>query len=187
MKDKASKLDAHEAELAEWFRKEKLTLAQAVARLAERKVKVSPSRLSAWWAKYQNDALQVEAETKLYADLASGSRIAKEVGDMAADAPTQIATLIKLVERLILQVSVRGELPTQLKVIPALIAPCLEWSRQQQSADKLALDRERYANTLKTKIEAGLDELAQQIGDNREARDLYDQFRAVVTAATQKA
>lgn len=187
MKSKPSKLDAHEADLADWFRREKLTLSEAVARLGERQVKVSPSRLSAWWSKYQADAMTAEAEAKLYADLASGSRIAKEVGEMAVNTPTQVATLIKLVERLILQVSVRGDLPQQLKVIPSLIAPCLEWSRQQQTAAKLTLDQEKYAAGLKSKIEAGLDELAKQIGDNRAARELYDQFRSVVTEATSEA
>lgn len=184
MKRQASKLDGHEAELTRWFREEKLTLGQAIARLADRGVTVSASRLSDWWSRYQQDELQAEAEAKLFADLASGSRVAREVGEMAATAPTQVATLIKLVERLILQVSVRGELPTQLKVIPTLIAPVLEWSRQQLGAEKLALDREKYATALKTKIDAGLDALAGQIGDNPEARALYERFRAVITEAT---
>lgn len=186
-KRQPSKLDGHEEQIAQWFREEKLTLAQAAARLGEQGVKVSASRLSDWWSRYQSDELQAEAEAKLFADLATGSRIAREVGAMAADAPTQVATLIKLLERLILQVSVRGELPTQLKVIPSLIAPVLEWSRQQLGAEKLALDRDKYANALKSKIEAGLDALAAQIGDNAEARSLYDQFRAVVTEATREA
>lgn len=164
MKAKASKLDAHETELAEWFRKEKLTLAQAVARLAERQVKVSASRLSAWWSAYQSDELQAEAETKLYADLASGSRIAKEVGDMAANAPTQAGTLIKLVERLILQISVRGDLPNQIEVLPALVRSALDGMKVQQAERSLAIDEAKLA-MLQAKA-AKAEEAEKIVGDN---------------------
>jgi division protein CdvB (Snf7/Vps24/ESCRT-III family) len=140
MKRQASKLDAHEEQIAEWFRKEKLTLAQAVARLAGAGVKVSASRLSDWWSRYQTDEAQAEAEARLYADLATGSRIAKEVGEMAVNAPTQVGTLIKLVERLILQVSVRGEIPSQLEVLPALVRTALEGVKVQLAERGMAID-----------------------------------------------
>lgn len=145
MKRQASKLDAHEADLSRWFREEKLTLAQAVARLAERDVKVSASRLSDWWSKYQADQVQAEAEAKLFADIATGSRIAREVGEMASTAPTQVGTLIKLVERLILQVSIRGEIPSQLEVLPGLVKTALEGVKVQLAERGMAIDEAKLA------------------------------------------
>lgn len=163
MKRQASKLDGHEAELTRWFREERLTLAQAVTRLAERGVAVSPSRLSAWWARYQQDELQTEAEAKLFADLATGSRIAREVGAMAADAPTQAGTLIKLLERLILQVSVRGETPQQVKVLPALVRSAIQGLKVQLAERQVAVD-EGKLELLKARA-AKAEEAEKVVGD----------------------
>lgn len=178
MKSKPSKLDSHETELAEWFRRDKLTLAQAVARLGDRQVKVSASRLSAWWAKYQSDEMTAEAETKLYADLASGSRIAKEVGAMAANAPTQAGTLVKLIERLILQISVRGDLPNQTEVLPALVRSALDGMKVQQAERSLAID-EAKLHILQSK--AAKAEAAEKIAgdDSTSPEEKAQKIRAV--------
>jgi hypothetical protein len=180
LKSRPSKLDAHAADLRRWFGEEKVTLEEARSRLAAAGCPVSVGRLSEWWGQEQGR----EMEEQLLADVASGSRLAREIAAEAQDAPPQIASLIKLIERLIMAVSTRGDLPTQLKVIPSLIAPALEWSRQQHSAERLALEKQKFTTALKTKIEAGLDEIAAQIGENPDARRLYDQFRSVVASAT---
>ncbi|MBX3732601.1 MAG: hypothetical protein KF791_08410 [Verrucomicrobiae bacterium] len=163
MKKVPSKLDAHVENLAKWFSEEKLTLAQAVQRLASVGVKVSPSRLSDWWAGYQEQELHAEAEARLYADLATGSRIAREVGEMAAAAPTDVSTLVKLMERLILQISVRGEMPAQMKVLPALVRTALEGIRMQLLERKVSVD-EGKLELLQAKA-AKAEEAERVVGD----------------------
>jgi hypothetical protein len=60
---------------------------------------------------------------------------------------------------------------------------------RQQEADRgkavLELEREKFREAVRTKIDAGLDELAEQIGTNPEARELYQKFRALVKKATE--
>ena len=181
MKQRPSKLDPYADDLRRWFGEEKVTLEAARDRLTALGVNVSSARLSEWWAQEQGR----DMEEQLLVDVAAGSRLAREISAEAADAPPQLAPLIKLIERLIMTVSTRGDLSTQLKHVPMLIAPVMEWSRQQHSAERLALEKQKFATTLKSKIEIGLDEIAAQIGENPEARRLYDQFRAVVNAATE--
>lgn len=181
MKQRASKLDPHAEKLRQWFGPEKVTLEVARQRLADEGVSVSAARLAEWWEQEQGR----DMEEQILIDVTNGSRLAKEIADEASDAPPQITTLIKLIERLVIMVSTRGDLPTQLKHLPKLIAPALEWSRQQHGAERLALEKQKFATSLKSRIEIGLDEIAAQIGENPEARRLYDQFRAVVNAATE--
>lgn len=177
-KRQASKLDGHEEQIATWFRDEKLTLAQAAARLAEQGTKVSASRLSDWWSRYQTDALQAEAEAKLFADLATGSRIAREVGAMASDAPTQAGTLIKLLERLILQVSVRGELPDQLKVIPGLVQAAIQGLKVQLTERQVAVDEAKL--TLLQARAAKAEEAEKVVGDpTTSAEEKQQKIRAI--------
>lgn len=163
MKKVPSKLDGHEADLARWFREEKLSLAQAVQRLAAAGVTVSASRLSDWWAGYQEREMQADAEARLFADVATGSRIAREIGEMAAAAPTDVSTLVKLMERLILQISVRGELPAQTKVLPQLVRTALEGIRMQLLERKVSVD-EGKLELLQAKA-AKAEEAERVVGD----------------------
>lgn len=163
MKRQRSKLDGHEADLARWFREEQLTLDEAVQRLAAAGVTVSPSRLSDWWAGYQEREMQADAESRMFADIATGSRLAREVGEMAAAAPPGVGPLVKVMENLIMQIAVRGELPLQTKVLPQLTRTALEGLRIQLMERQVAVDEGKLA-LLQAKA-AKAEEAERVVGD----------------------
>ena len=141
MKSRPSKLDAHADDLRRWFGAEKVTLEEARKRLAAAGVSVSLARLSEWWEQQQ----QADLEAKLFADVANGARVAKQVEALAAEAPTQVGVLVKLIERLIVQVSVRGELPQQIEQLPDLVRTALAAMKVQQDERSLAIDEAKLA------------------------------------------
>lgn len=100
-----------------------------------------PPPLSEWWEQQQ----QADLEAKLFADVANGARVAKEVERLASEAPTQVGVLVKLIERLIVQVSVRGELPQQVEQLPDLVRTALAAMKVQQDERSLAIDEAKLA------------------------------------------
>jgi hypothetical protein len=60
----------------------------------------------------------------------------------------------------------------------------MEKAKLDQQERRMQLEREKLSAQLKTKIEAGLDALYEEIKSNAAARKLYDQFRAVIAEAT---
>ena len=188
MKSRKTKLADHAEQLEAWFTATPpLTLDQARARLlSEHGLSVSASRLSTWWASREKQRTIAEAQAKVLASIASGAAINRAVTDaQAKDAPPEMLTIIGLLKTTILQQSVSAaDNPESLALLPALMRPVIEWMRLQQARETSDLEREKFAQTLKTKIDAGLDELAAQIGADPEARRHYEAFRAVVTKAT---
>ena len=62
------------------------------------------------------------------------------------------------------------------------------WAMTQSLAlkrEELEFDREKFKAAIKSKLEAGLDELAAAFRANPEAMDLYNQARALVTRTMQ--
>ena len=118
MKERQSKLDRFAEQLRVWFGQEKLSLAVVQKRLADEwDCKVSTSTLSEWWAR----EMDRERESELFARIATGSRVAGEVADLAKDAPPDQQTVLKLVETLIVQLSLHGDVSSQVKMIAPLI------------------------------------------------------------------
>jgi len=173
-KQRPSKLDEHVEDLRCWFGEEKITLEQARARLAERGCDTSIGRLSVWWSGQQ----QRDLEARLFADVATGARIAKEVEKLAVDAPTQVGVLVKLIERLIVHVSVRGEIPQQVEQLPDLVRTALAALKVQQDERSLAIDEAKLA-LLQRK--AAMAEQAQEVvsDDTLTAEDKAAKIRAV--------
>lgn len=56
----------------------------------------------------------------------------------------------------------------------------LEWEKLKQREEALKLDREKFVSTTRTKIEAGLAELAQHIKGNEEAHAAFEAFKKAV-------
>jgi len=134
-KAKKSKLDPHSAELEHWF-DGKVTLAIACARLQERyQLSVSPSLLSDWWEKRQQQRLQ----DKLLANITSGAHAVKAVEkQFAKDAPPEVETLIKLHRVLIMQLSLQATAnPELLKTASDCMKPVMTYLKvQEQRADR---------------------------------------------------
>lgn len=60
----------------------------------------------------------------------------------------------------------------------------MEKARLAQKDRALEFDQQKFAASLKTKIEHGLDALFEEIKGNAEARELFQKIKAVVTKAT---
>jgi hypothetical protein len=124
-------LDDLEPELRKWFGEERATLGTVVKRLElDRGIKVSKSRLAEWWAARVDE----DSEAELLANIASGSRLAAEVGRLAEDAPVGVEPMVKLLQGLITTISVRGSLPDQVKHVPRLAKVVFDGIKRNQAA-----------------------------------------------------
>src|ERR1051325_3565561 len=134
-KAKKSKLDPHSAELERWF-DEKITLEDARTRLQERySLSVSPSLLSDWWEKRQQQRLQDRVLDRISSGAAAVKQVEKQ---FAKDAPPEVETLIKLHRVLIMQLSLQATAnPELLKTASDCMKPVMAYLKvQEQRADR---------------------------------------------------
>ena len=142
-KEKKSKLDPHSAELEAWF-DDKVTLQEACGRLLERyKLSVSPSLLSDWWEKRQQQRLQDRVLDRISSGAAAVKQVEKQ---FAKDAPPEVETLIKLHRVLIMQLSLQATAnPELLKTASDCMKPVMAYLKvQEQRADR-GLEERRLA------------------------------------------
>jgi len=134
-KQKKSKLDPYSAELERWFA-DNLTLDDARARLQNLySLSVSPSLLSDWWEKRQQQRLQDRVLEKIATGAQAVKRVEKQ---FAKDAPPEVETLIKLHRVLIMQLSLQATAnPELLKVATKAMTPVMTYLKvQEQRADR---------------------------------------------------
>lgn len=128
MKSKPSKLDAHAEQLAAWFGgPEKLSLAQAQARLAGLRCKVSTGRLSEWWSARQTRS----AIDQALVSVATGSRMGREIeAAFAKDPAPELKLLISLLKNLILNLTLKGATdPAAMEMAGALLKSVLDFAK----------------------------------------------------------
>lgn len=188
-KARNSVLSPYAEQLTAWLRSveqggEGLTLAQAAERLMELYgVKVDKSRISTWWSDRQTKNAIRLAEDRLFDSIRAGTRIIDQVRSEAEQAPTTLAPLMKLLEAFIVQLSVKGDLPSTVNVLPQLMRTAIDGQRVMISAEAQKLDREKFLAAQKSKIEAGFEELAAEAKGDAVALELLQKFRARVSAA----
>lgn len=188
-KARNSVLSPYAEQLTAWLRSveqggEGLTLAQAAERLKRLyNVDVDPSRISRWWSDRQTKNAIALAEDRLFDSIRSGTRIIDQVRSEAEQAPTTLAPLMKLLEAFIVQLSVKGDLPSTVNVLPQLIRTAIDGQRVMISAEAQKLDREKFMAAQQSKIEAGFEELAAEAKGDAVALELLQKFRARVSAA----
>jgi hypothetical protein len=171
MKARPSKLDDFADKLREWFTPkeqggEALTLAQARNRLSELNCSVSVSRLGDWWEAKRAELLQ----EKMLADIASGAQFNRQLEkQLAANAPPELLTLMKLIKTLIAQLAVNGAADQDtLKLVGQLSSLVLEHdkSRANYEIKKAELDlKERRVVLLEQK--AALVDQAKQVVESK--------------------
>lgn len=206
MKQRQSILDPFAARLAQWLTPKEdggdgLTLLQAQSQLAADGCKISVGRLSEWWS----DKQKRDADKRFLANIANGSRMSKQVkAAFASEPPPEIQTLINVVQSLIMTLQVKGQAnPQYLELADRLLRSVLDFAAMQtkagfeklkieirQTAEAraervLQLDREKFKEGLRTKLEAGLNELAQHIKGNPAAKSAYEAFRATIKETTK--
>jgi len=187
-KARNSVLSPYAEQLTAWLRGkeeggEGLTLKETAHRLEEQYgVKVDPSRISTWWSERQKKNAIAQAEDRLFDSIRSGTRMMEAVRQEAQDAPATLAPLLKLLEAFILQLSIKGTLPEQAQLLPALIRTSIDGQRVQISAEAMKLDREKFIAAQKSKIEAGFEELANEAKGDATALELLKKFRERISA-----
>ncbi len=182
-------LSPYAEQLTQWLRSkeqggEGLTLQQTADRLLETyDVKVDKSTISIWWSKRQTRNAIAAAEDRLFDSIRSGTRIVEQVRNEAEAAPPTLGPLLKLLEALIIQLSVKGNLPSTAALLPQLIRTAIDGQRVLISAEAQKLDREKFVAAQKSKIEAGFEELAAEAKGDAVALELLQKFRERVSAA----
>jgi hypothetical protein len=77
-----------------------------------------------------------------------------------------------------------GDPETYLAFASARHKAAMDKAKFEQKERLMQFDEKKFAAQFKTKIEAGLDALFQEIKGNAEARSLFEKFKAVISKAT---
>lgn len=175
-----SPLDAHAADLNAWLTPatqggEGIPATEAVKRLAAMGVKSSDSSISRWW--------KATAPERMIARITSGKEASDQLEAQFKDGGARVATLIAWLKNLVAQQAAHGEAP-DIDQIVTMLRPVLEWSKLEEHRADRALDMEKFAAAMKSKIEIGLDELAESFRQHPEAMELYRRAREIVKAQT---
>jgi hypothetical protein len=159
------------------------TLAEIAAALAESGCKVSLSRLSDFMAQQR----QLRAQEALLGQIASGARACKEVQQQFAANPSpQLETLISLHRVLVMKLSTQAAVdPAMIELVTSLMKPVMDWAKLQEKAKDREFEISKHNESLRTKLQAGLDELASSLKGNAEAMKLYAQMRQLISRETK--
>lgn len=163
-----------QAEIAEHLRTH--TLAESKAWLAADGIRISINSLSEWLSSYRAKQVFARAESS-----------ATEFRDwMASDFPDLSEAELDRRAAIWFQSEAMkgGDAETYLAFATARHKAEMDKLKLEQRERGMAQEREKWLAAQKTKIEAGLDALYQEIKSNAEARDLFQRFKAVITKAT---
>lgn len=183
LKEQKSKLDPFISKIAHWFEVEKATIDEVKERLGQLGLEVTRDWLGRWW---QDRSIRLMRD-KIFAQLALGSRQCRAVEDGFGDnPPPELETLIKLHRVLIMNYcAALAERPELIKLITLMMKPVMEWARLEEAKKAREFAESRFKEYLRTKLEAGLDQLAQHIKSDTGAREAYDNFKAAIGRITQ--
>lgn len=152
------------------------TLKETVAWLKADGVGISSGALSRWLSSWQLRQLFQLAD----ADTMEFIRQLKERNPNLPESELQQFGA----EYFQMQAMKMGDAKTFLKFATARTKAEMEKAKLAQRDRALEFDQKKFAASLKTKIEHGLDALFEEIKGNAEARALFEKFKAVVTNAT---
>lgn len=189
-KAKSSKLDTFAADLSAWDNAvPRVTLEDMRARLAQRGCSVSVGRLSDYLSAQRKQAETEARMARVLGSIASGAQTVQRVeSEFAKNAPPELATLIRLLQVLIMELSTRAFAdPALLEMVASLMKPVLEFAKLTEKREDRALDREKFLAALKPKVELAMDEFAAVLKHNPELLAEFNvKFRPKVSAAMAK-
>jgi hypothetical protein len=170
-------LDHHAAQLEECLRKpeeggEGLGFVEVANRLKAQGVATSKTAVHRWW---QNRAPQRVLE-RIHVGRQATDLIAKEFAENPAP---HVATIIAWLKNLVMTRAANDE-DFDPQATVALIKPVLEWAKIEEHREDRALEIQKFAQAMKSRIEAGLDELAKAFEASPEAMQLYRRAREIV-------
>lgn len=163
-----------QAEIAEYARSH--SMAETKAWLAADGLRISMGSLSDWFSSWrlQQQFRVADADALNFIELLRKKRPELPETELQSWAS----------EFFQMQAVKSGDSETFLAFATARHKAEMDRKKFEQRERELAQDREKWLATQKTKIEAGLDALYQEIKGSSEARELFQRFKAVVTKAT---
>ena len=172
----ASPLNQFRDQLDDWLYIENASFQDVAQRLArDHSFTCSPS--SVWRWKQRRD------EERLLEHITSKARQSRDVvAKFAEENPELDASFTNMLRQVAMDL-VSSPNPDP-QAICLVAGKALKLRDQDLQKKKLELAADKFKASMRSKLEEGLDELAKTIGNNAEARALYDSFRAVVTKAT---
>lgn len=176
-KPRPSKLSPHRDDILAWFEAEPtLRLADACARLGERGVKCTPGELSIYLRRHREH----EDREKMLFGVASGAEKCRELDEaFKANPAPQLAIIIGILKNLIINLNLNPDTPPEiLERATALLKPVVEFARIEQKQRDAELDLEKFRTATRSKVDAGLDEIAALF---RQAPELQAEFEALRT------
>jgi len=176
-------LDAHAAAIAQWYGVEKLKLSQVRKRLKRIGVEVSIKTLREWWEAGGIRHLQTLLLEQIHLGVENYREVKRQ---LAENPPPEMETLIELIRMFIFNKCVEFQKdPTLAKLITAMMKTVMDWAHLQEKVKLRELAQKRFKESMRKKLAAGLEHLAEAVGGNPKAREAYEQFRAIVLNSTK--
>jgi DNA-binding phage protein len=142
-------------------------------------LKLSPKMLNRWFHK--------DDDLKVLSFIASGASMNQKIEEAYQRNPEpQIETLVKLAKTLVMQLSVQGATdPEKLKAANFLMGNVLDFLKIQEKAKDRAFNETKFKESLKTKLQSGLDAVAEAFKGNAEAINFYQRARSMIERETK--
>lgn len=158
-----SKLDQYAEQLAA-MDAERKTLAEMQAWLKQEGCAVANSTLSS----YLEGLRQAATQASILERITSGAQQCAAIEKQFAKNPAPgMETLVGLLRVFILNLSANSSVdPKLLSVAASLLQPVLKWNEMQLKQSALMLDREKFKESLRSKIQAGLDQILAEANNN---------------------
>lgn len=153
-------------------------VAQANA-LQEWGLKVGPKALHRWF--HKDDGL------KVLSFIASGASMNQKIEEAYQQNPEPaVETLVKLCKTLVMQLSVQGATdPEKLKAANFLFGNVLDFLKIQEKAKDREFNEIKFKESLKTKLQSGLDAVAEAFRGNPDAMQFYTRARSMIERETK--
>lgn len=180
-KPRENKFTPHAEAILGWFATEpELRLVDAVTRLADLGVKATPGELSIFLRRHRDED---EREKMLYG-VATGAEKCRELDEAFAKNPApELSLLIKLLKNLILNLNLNPDTaPEHLELATNLMRPVIEFARIEQKQRDAELNLEKFRDSTRSKVDAGLDEIAALFKSLPELQAEFDALRAKLNA-----
>lgn len=184
-KERESKFTDHYAALIAWYEEEPTrTLEQGVVWLAARGVKAHRGEISRLLAKHQKERRDREDRERMFAGIATGADKCRELDEaFKANPAPHLALIVGLLKNLIINLNLNPETPKEdIERATALLKPVIEFARIEQKQRDAELNLEKFRDATRSKVDAGLDEIAALFHQAPELKAEFEALRSKLNA-----
>lgn len=147
--------------------------------LQEWGLNVSVKALCRWFHK--------DDDLKILSFIAGGAQMSQKIESAYQENPAPaIETLVKVSRTLVMQLQVQGATdPEKLEMANALFKNVLDFLKLQDKKADREFEIEKYKDATRTKLQAGLDAVAEAFKTNPEAMNFYQRARSMIERETK--